>query len=144
MDLRISTRNRYAGRVAEVRSDSVDAEVVLELSAGERLVSIITHASVERLGLSEGSSVVALVKASSVLVSAGPTPPLTSVSNVLCGQVVHSLKGAVNGEVVLQLPSGLEIAAIVTNASMEKLALAQGKRACGLIRASSVLLVAQG
>jgi molybdopterin-binding protein len=48
---------------------AVNAEVVVELSSGVEVVSIITKASAERLSLSEGKEVYAVVKASDVMIA---------------------------------------------------------------------------
>src|SRR2546427_511561 len=48
--LELSARNRLRGRVAELRCDGLMAEVVLRIG-DQDLVSIITRASAERLGL---------------------------------------------------------------------------------------------
>src|SRR5262249_30755182 len=51
--LDISARNRLRGRIAQIRTDGLMAEVVLEID-GQELVSVITRASTERLGLAIG------------------------------------------------------------------------------------------
>ncbi len=64
-----SARNHFAGKVSRIKTGSVNDEIQIKLTGGERLVSIITHESVENLGLKVGRAVVALVKASSVIVA---------------------------------------------------------------------------
>ncbi|MGY8526156.1 TOBE domain-containing protein [Paracidovorax citrulli] len=64
----------------------------------------------------------------------------TSARNRLFGHVSAVRSGAVNDEVVLTLPGGQQIVAIVTHESAETLALAPGVEAFALIKASSVLL----
>ena len=65
---RLSARNRLAGVVRSVEADGVMA--LVEIEAGPyTLVAAITRYAVEELGLGEGVSVVATVKATSVMVS---------------------------------------------------------------------------
>jgi molybdate transport system regulatory protein len=49
-------------------------------------------------------------------------------------------RGAVNAEVTLELPGGIVIAAVVTNESVDVLALAAGVPVLAVFKASSVIL----
>ena len=66
----------------------------------------------------------------------------TSARNQLYGKVSAIQRGTVNDEVALALPGGQSIVAIVTHESTETLGLAVGAEAVALVKASSVLLVA--
>jgi molybdopterin-binding protein len=63
-----------------------------------------------------------------------------SARNVLKGKVKRIKPGAVNTEVVLELPGGLEIVSIITKESAERLGLADGKQARAIIKASNVMI----
>jgi molybdopterin-binding protein len=63
-----------------------------------------------------------------------------SARNVLKGTVKSILDGAVNCEVVVELPGGLEVVSIVTKHSVQSLGLAKGKPAYAVIKASNVML----
>ena len=63
-----------------------------------------------------------------------------SARNVLKGKVVKVMRGAVNAEVTLQLSNGVQIVAIITNASANSLGLQEGKEAYAVIKASNVLI----
>ena len=63
-----------------------------------------------------------------------------SARNVLKGKIVKVTPGAVNSEVVLELPGGTQVVAIITKESAEKLGLAKGKDAYAVIKASSVMI----
>jgi molybdopterin-binding protein len=54
--------------VSEIRRGEAIANVVVDV-AGQRLVASITVEAVEELGLSEGKSVTAIVKASDVIIA---------------------------------------------------------------------------
>lgn len=65
----------------------------------------------------------------------------SSARNQFLGKVTHILKGAVNGEVELDLGDGMSMVAIITNESIEDLRLKKGREAYALIKASSPILV---
>jgi molybdopterin-binding protein len=67
--MKISARNVLKGKVVKVMRGAVNAEVTLQLSNGVQIVSIITNASVENLGLQEGKEAYAVIKASSVMIA---------------------------------------------------------------------------
>jgi molybdopterin-binding protein len=63
-----------------------------------------------------------------------------SARNVIKGKVKSVTPGAVNTEVVLELPGGAEIVSIVTRQSAEGLGLKPGIDAYAVIKASSVMM----
>ena len=64
----------------------------------------------------------------------------TSARNRLTGTVVRCQEGAVNAEVVIELPGGKTVASIITNESVKVLGLEEGVRASALIKASHIIL----
>jgi molybdopterin-binding protein len=63
-----------------------------------------------------------------------------SARNILKGKVVKIIPGAVNSEVILELPGGAQVVSIITKESAENLGLAVGKTAYAVIKASSVMI----
>lgn len=64
----------------------------------------------------------------------------TSARNTLQGTVKAVNHGAVNTEVVIELPGGQEIVSIITKSSAESLGLEVGKTAYAVIKASNVMV----
>jgi len=64
-----SARNQLQGKVTAVRLGAVMAEVILDIG-GASVVAAITKESAERLGLAEGKSVTAIIKATDVMIGA--------------------------------------------------------------------------
>ena len=64
----------------------------------------------------------------------------TSARNQLKGTIKSITHGAVNSEIVITLPGGIEIVSIITKSSAESLGLAVGKEAYAVIKASSVMI----
>lgn len=67
--MKLSARNVLKGKVVKVTKGAVNAEVTIELPGGAQVVSIITNTSVENLGLAEGKSAYAVIKASNVMIA---------------------------------------------------------------------------
>ncbi|HEX3050895.1 MAG TPA: molybdopterin-binding protein [Aggregatilineaceae bacterium] len=63
-----------------------------------------------------------------------------SARNVIKGTVVKVTHGAVNTEVLLELPGGAQIVSIITKESAMSLELAVGKQAYAIIKASNVMI----
>ena len=63
-----------------------------------------------------------------------------SARNVLRGKVKTVKAGIVNVEVVIELPGGAEVVAMITKESADQLGLAAGKQAYAVIKASSVMV----
>jgi molybdate transport system regulatory protein len=138
--MKSSARNQFAGKVTAVTSGPVNAEVELTLASGDRIVSIITMGSVKELGLHVGSEATALIKAPWVILMTDDSGLKTSARNHLNGTVSRLVKGAVNTEVTMQTSGGLTVNAIITNESVESLALDIGKPVSAIVKASHVIL----
>jgi molybdopterin-binding protein len=67
--MKVSARNCIKGIVKKINIGAVNAEILMEVSSGFEITSIITKSSAEALGLKEGSEVYAVIKASDVMVA---------------------------------------------------------------------------
>jgi len=63
-----------------------------------------------------------------------------SARNMLKGIVKEIKEGAVNDEVIIELPNGMEITSVITKSSVQNLALEEGKEAYAVIKASNVMI----
>ena len=151
LNMKTSARNHIVGKVVSVRRGAVNDEVEIAVAGDHRIVAVVTRESTESLGLEEGATAFALVKASSVIIGTDLPPARLSARNQLAGTIAHVEHGAVNDEVVLTLSSeggdtaaDITIAAIVTSASAQALGLAPGVRAIALFKASSVIVGVPG
>jgi len=66
--MKLSARNILKGTVKKIMIGAVNAEIIIELPGGDQVISIVTKESVEGLGLAEGKSAYAIIKASNVMV----------------------------------------------------------------------------
>lgn len=69
--MKLSARNQLAGKVVAINKGEAIANVELDV-AGQRLLASITVEAVEELGLEAGTEVVAVIKASDVIVATTP------------------------------------------------------------------------
>ena len=66
--MKLSARNRVPARVVSITQGEAIANVELDAN-GQRIVASITVEAVRELGLSQGSEVTAIVKASDVMIA---------------------------------------------------------------------------
>ncbi len=64
---RLSARNCLEGKVSHVGDGAVNAEVVITLTGGTEVSSIVTREAVAELGLAAGVSATAVIKASHII-----------------------------------------------------------------------------
>ncbi|MCE1272963.1 MAG: TOBE domain-containing protein [Chlorobiales bacterium] len=140
ISMRISARNVFSGKIVEIRKGAVNAEVILSLSGGQQIASIITNGAVDNLGLKNGMSAYAIVKSNSVIVGRDLEGTNISTRNIMCGKVQRVIDGPVSCEIDIEIGGGNIISAIITHGSRERLELKEGDKACALFKASSVII----
>lgn len=62
----ISARNQLRGKVTDVKLGTVMAQVTVQVG-GQQIVSAVTRDSVDRMGIKVGDDIVAIVKATEVI-----------------------------------------------------------------------------
>jgi molybdopterin-binding protein len=67
--MKLSARNVLKGKIKKITVGGVNDEVVLELTKGVEVVSIITRESAEKLQLAVGGDAYAVIKASNVMIA---------------------------------------------------------------------------
>jgi molybdate transport system regulatory protein len=67
--VKLSARNQFPATVRSVKEGTVMAEVTVEVDGGHELVAAITAGSAKRLGLAPGKRVVAIIKATEVILA---------------------------------------------------------------------------
>ena len=107
LSLRTSMRNQLPCKVTTLTRRGATVRVQLALADGTALASRITQESAQLLALAPGLAVLALFKATGVLV--GASAPAADGRNLLPGHVTRISRGASGGEVALSLPSGLRL-----------------------------------
>lgn len=65
--MNISGRNQLKGKIKDVKTGAVMAQIVMDVN-GQEVVSAITNDSVTALGLKAGDDVTALIKSTDVMI----------------------------------------------------------------------------
>ena len=65
--VKTSARNHLWGEITRIHDGPVNAEITLTMKSGKSVCAVVTHGSVERLGLVVGEQACAVFKASSVI-----------------------------------------------------------------------------
>ncbi|WP_030773404.1 MULTISPECIES: TOBE domain-containing protein [unclassified Streptomyces] len=136
----LSIRNQIAGTVTAVTAGEAMASVKVRLVGGQDITAAITTDAVKDLGLAEGSSVKALVKATEVALATGPVEGI-SIRNQLAGTVTAVATGGAMGSVKLSVEGG-ELTAAITKDAVEALGLAAGSSVVALIKSTEISLAA--
>lgn len=63
-----------------------------------------------------------------------------SARNAIKGTVKQVVPGAVNTEVTIEVVPGVEVVAIITKSSAQKLELAEGKEVYAVVKATDVMV----
>jgi molybdopterin-binding protein len=67
--MRISARNQLKGKIVDVKKGATTAHVRLEIAPGQVITASITNEAVDELGLQVGTTAVAVIKASNVMIA---------------------------------------------------------------------------
>ena len=67
-NLKLSARNCLKGTIEAINVGAINAEVIVNIGNGDKVVSIVTMNSIEKMGLKVGISVDAIIKASDIMI----------------------------------------------------------------------------
>ncbi|GHS80881.1 molybdenum-dependent transcriptional regulator [Pseudomonas sp. PAGU 2196] len=138
--LRTSARNQLQGQVSALRREGRHDRVSLALGGGLEIEALITRGSTERLELSLGTMVVALLKAGWVqLLGADDEPEPGSNCLTACIEEVLAEEGG-SSELRMALGNGQTLCALVETAWLAQQGLKAGDEARVQFHPSFVLL----
>ena len=143
MSMKTTARNQYAGAVASLEIGPVSAQVTIALKSGGEVAATMTSVAARRLELKKGKEVLALIKASAVVLVTDFAGWKLSARNQLAGTVSRIDRGAVSSLVVVTMPGGATISATVTNEGVEATGLKVGVPATAVFKAYAVMVAAQ-
>lgn len=134
----LSARNCIKGEIKEIKKGAVNGLVKIQ-SGNELLTANISLESIEKLGLAEGKTAYAVVKATDVMVALEKVK--LSARNQISGKVSEVKKGAVNGIVKIDSDCGNKFTSTISIDSIEELGLEAGKSVYVVIKATSVMVM---
>ncbi len=139
--LRFSARNQLAGKVTQIDTSGLIANVEIRVGA-LRLISQVTRSSIDHLQLETGSAVYAIIKASIIKLKP-PTSPLPSsfiLQNRLPARAVNCESSAAGREVQLELAPGVELTAARPFVLQEEAWLYNGAEVLVVIDPTEIML----
>lgn len=134
----LSIRNQLPGTVTALTPGEVMATVKIRLTGGQDLTAAITLDAVGDLGLTEGTAVTALVKATEISLATAPVKGL-SIRNQLPGTVTGLTTGGAMAAVRIAV-DGADLTAAITKDAATDLALSPGSSVVALVKATEVAL----
>ena len=138
--LQTSARNQFFGIVIERDHQQVQQHLAILLNDGTtRLTAAVTQQSADRLQLTPGKEVLALIKAPWVRLSVD-TAEHAGADNALAGVVAGIQPGAEHSEVLVTLAGGETLCATLTTAELQRLQLSVGTAVHALFNADRVIV----
>lgn len=133
----LSARNKIRGIVSEVKCDGVMG--IVKVDAGqEKITATISAESVKTLKIKPGSKVVAVIKATEVMMANDKL--VMSARNQFRGTVRELEKDALMAIVKLDVSGDIGITALISAEAADQLGLAVGKEAVAVVKATSVMI----
>jgi len=138
--MKTSARNSFSGPVTAIKHGKILSEVELTTSSGNKVVSVITTESFHKLGIVDGMAMTATIKAPNVIILKEPEAGKTSARNRFHGTIARINEGMIAAEVVVALPDGTEVCALITDESVKNLDLKVGDSVWTLFKVFAVVL----
>jgi molybdate transport system regulatory protein len=118
-----SARNAFFGKLNRIQEGHIQSIIEITSVGGYVIIAVITNDSLGRLGLRRGTMVTAEVKSPWVMLYKDTEQPKSTAENVFRGTVHRIISGSVTTEVVVRIPDGTELCAVITEESKKKLEL---------------------
>ncbi|MBL4832283.1 MAG: LysR family transcriptional regulator [Aliivibrio sp.] len=99
--LNTSARNQLTGRICNIESFGLNDHITVVLAGGQKIETLVTHASAKKLQLVLNKSILLLFKAP--IVTMTTSAPTKSLQNCLCGQLISTNKLGDNVEMTLDI-----------------------------------------
>lgn len=138
--VKTSTRNQLFGRVTAIDRAEEVAQTIVQLKGGEQVCAVLATATLAELTIDVGDDAVLMINSADILLATTADPQHLSVHNRLFGKVMRIRHDLVDSEVIVLLPSGEVVAAMVTQQSLHNLALAPGMPIGALFSAHAPIL----
>lgn len=116
-----SARNSFYGKISVIHNGAIQTLVEVVSVSGNSVTSIITNGSLARIGLKPGMLITAEVKAPWIQLCKNESAPNCTADNMFQGTVHHITKNRTTAEIVVRLPDGTELCAIITEKARKQM-----------------------
>lgn len=138
LTLKLSARNQLSAIITNIKEDSVNVLIEMTLKGSEKLYASITKSSFSSLACSMGDPIVAIIKASSVLLS--KTPPAMTCENLVQGKVAQVLRDTSGVEISIRLASENTFTATLKNETFDTLGICVNDDVYAFFSASNIII----
>jgi molybdate transport system regulatory protein len=133
----ISTKNRVRGRILDIKTGNVTAEVPIDVGAGRRILAVIARTAAEEMRLAVGDEVTACVREGDLLLA---KEGRLSIRNPVPGKITGFRPGTVTTEITLETGAG-ELHALLARSTADEMMLAVGQQVKALLRERDFLIL---
>ncbi len=140
LGVKTSTRNQLFGSVTAIQRAAADTQIAVSLKGGEQVVSIISGETFDELAVEIGDEAILMINSADVMLSIDARLESISAVNVLLGKVMRIRHDLVDSEVIVLLPSGEILAAMVTQQSLKDLSLVPGMQVWALFKTNAPIM----
>ncbi len=138
LTLKLSARNQLSAVITNIQQDSVNVLLEMTTKGSQKIYASITKSSFVRLKCSLGDTIIAIIKASSILLS--KTQPAFVYENSIQAKVSQILRDTSGVEVTLELQGGSRLTSTLQNKIFDTLNIHINDEVYAYFRASSVLI----
>jgi molybdate transport system regulatory protein len=138
--VKTSASNQLFGRIIRMTVGAVHAEVIVALKGGTQVITTISLALLNELVLTLGADAVLLINSADITLAVEANPEQLSARNCLPGNIIRVHQDDVNAEIVILLPGGEMLTALITPLSAQKLALVPGMPAWAIFKTNAPIL----
>lgn len=141
--VKTSATNQLFGTIETIIAGAVNTEVEVLLKGGERVVATVTNSTVSSFALEQGGTILLIINAPDISLSAEAGCERLSARNCLKGVIIRLQHEDVDSEVVVRLPGGDSLVSTITRQSAEALALKMNKTVYAIFKSNAVMLALQ-
>lgn len=135
--VKTSARNQLFGRINEIRAGAVNAELSVELKGGQLSIVTLSLALLNDPGLKPGADTVLLINSTDIILAIDSESHRFSAHNHLSCRIIRMQRDDVNAEVIVLLPVGETLTAMVTQQSIQNMGLKTGMSAWAIFKTSA-------
>ena len=140
LTIKTSAANQLFGWVTELKTGSVNTEVIVKLKGGDQVCSSLSHAEAESLQLAVGREVLLLININEISLITGPERLRFSARNQLFGIISRVELAEVDAEIVIYLQGDDSLTALITRQSAQNMGLKTGMQCRAIFKSNAILL----